>query len=45
VPLLDDSNGVQDKLYVICIDLHDVMYVFLYLYVMDIKLESGYDMC
>ena len=28
----------------ICIDLH-VMYVFLYLYVMDLKLESGYDMC
>ena len=28
----------------ICIDLH-VMYVFLYLFVMDLKLESGYDMC
>jgi len=28
----------------ICIDLH-VMYVFIYLYVMDLKLESGYDMC
>jgi len=28
----------------ICIDLH-VMYVFLYLFVMDLKLESRYDMC
>ena len=36
---------VQDKIVCyICIDLH-VMYVFLYLYVMDLKLESGYDMC
>ena len=36
---------MQDKIVCyICIDLH-VMYVFLYLYVMDHKLESGYDMC
>ena len=28
----------------ICIDLH-VMYVFLYIYGMDLKLKSGYDMC
>ena len=36
---------MQDKIVCyICIDLH-VMYVFLYLYVMDLKLESGYDMC
>ena len=35
---------MQDKIVCyICIDLH-VMYVFLYLYVMDLKLESGYDM-
>jgi len=35
---------VQDCMLYICIDLH-VMYVFLYLFVMDLKLESGYDMC
>ena len=36
---------MQDKIVCyICTDLH-VMYVFLYLYVMDLKLESGYDMC
>ena len=36
---------MQDKIVCyICIDLH-VMYVFLYLFVMDLKLESRYDMC
>ena len=29
----------------ISIDLYDVLYVFLYLYVIDIKLECGFDMC
>ena len=42
--LLDDVL-CKTRLYVdVCIDLH-VMYVFLYLYVMDLKLESRYDMC
>jgi hypothetical protein len=36
---------VQDKIVCyICIDLH-MMYVFLYLYLMDIKFECGFDMC
>jgi hypothetical protein len=45
--LLDDVYKhmvCKTRLYVICIDLH-VIYVFLYLYVMDIKIEYGFDIC